>query len=148
MQYRYVDFLPHAGTSGMGVRKRLHEKVNGFDETFECCEDCDYCWKLQLAGHRLVFLPEAVIHVRYRTNTRGHFKQARKWGQFNVLLVKKYVPLGMPRPGWRTGYREWRRLFLLVPKMRDPLVRTRLLWNSGFRLGHVIGSLRYGCLAL
>jgi glycosyltransferase involved in cell wall biosynthesis len=148
MHYDYVEFLPHAGTSGMGVRKELHEKVDGFDEAFECCEDCDYCWKLQLAGHQLVFLPEALIHVRFRNQIRGHLRQARQWGKYNVLLVKKYRRLGMPKPGWRAAYREWSRLLGHLRRIRNPVERTRFLWNGSFRLGHVIGSLRYGCFAL
>ena len=101
-QYRYPPFLPHAGGSGLSVKRSLFEAVGGFDESLYL-EDTDFCWRAQLAGASLHFEPNAVIHVRFRPTTRRIYQQARTWGEGNVVLYKKYRPLGMPKLARRDG---------------------------------------------
>ena len=147
IQYTYVPYLSHAGASGLGVRKRLHHEVGGFDERFVYCEDCDYCWKIQLLGYPLQFAPGALIHVRHRETRSGQFRQARNWGEYNVLLIKKYVPRGMPKPRIRDGVKKWRRLLRMTPKLRDPMRRQQFVWGLGYRIGHLVGMIRFRIVA-
>src|SRR3712207_617882 len=55
--------LPHAGGGNLGVSRAVFDKVGGFDDQLRCLEDTDFCWRVQLAGHPLVFWPDAVVHV-------------------------------------------------------------------------------------
>ena len=66
--------LPYAGAGGLGIAKAVHDAVNGFDTTLKAMagqEDTDYCIRVQLAGTPLVFVPEAVMHVRFRETVTG-----------------------------------------------------------------------------
>ena len=68
--------LPYAGAGGLGVARTVHDAVGGFDMTLKAMagqEDTDYCIRVQLAGTPLVFVPEAVMHVRFRDTIAGVF---------------------------------------------------------------------------
>lgn len=69
----------------------LHEAVGGFDESLPYLHDTDYCWRIQLAGTELHFVPEAVVHIRTRHTLPGIFRQARNWAEYNVLMYKRYL---------------------------------------------------------
>jgi glycosyltransferase involved in cell wall biosynthesis len=148
IRYTYVPYLSHAGASGLGIRKQLHEEVGGFDESFVYCEDCDYCWKVQLVGYPLHFAPEALIHVRHRETVSGQFRQGRNWGEYSVLLIKKYVPQGMPKPRLKDGLRRWKSVIKMIPRTGNPLQRQKFIWDFGYRVGHLIGTIRYRIIAL
>ncbi|WP_112074010.1 glycosyltransferase family 2 protein [Hyphomonas sp. GM-8P] len=45
------------------IRADIFRQFNGFDERLFCyCEDVDLGFRMQLAGHRCIFLPDAVVH--------------------------------------------------------------------------------------
>jgi glycosyltransferase involved in cell wall biosynthesis len=148
IQYRYVPYLPHAGASGLGIRKQIHERIGGFDEDFVYCEDADYCWKAQLAGHPLHFEQRALVYVRHRETSSGQFKQGLYWGEYSVLLVKKYVPRGMPKPRINNGLKQWSNLIRTLPKVGQKIQRQKFVWGLGYRVGHLIGSIRFRILVL
>ncbi|MGE0821962.1 MAG: glycosyltransferase family 2 protein [Candidatus Binatia bacterium] len=148
VQQYYPVYLPFAGSCGLGVKRRFHEVVGGFDESMPVVFDTDYCFRVQLAGASLHFVPDAVIHIRHRATLRGAFRQARTWAQYNVLLYKKYLPLGMPKLTWKDNLHVWVRFVRLLPKMRTRSGRARCVRQFAWRLGRLQGSLKYGVLAL
>lgn len=145
--YTYPPFLPHAGGGGLGVRRELHEAVGGFDEEMPALEDTDYCWRLQLAGTELAFVPEAVVHVRYRHTLGGIFRQAVGYGEHNVLIYKRYRDRGMPRLGWAPGAARWAKLVLTAPRVLTARGRSAWIWQAGWRLGRIKGCLKYRVVA-
>lgn len=147
-QYKYPPFLPHAGGSGLAVKRFVHEAVGGFDESMRLLEDTDYCWRIQLNGTPLHFVPEAVIHIRYRDNLKGTFSQACRWAEYNVLLYKKYRPLGMPELSWQSGLKGWQRLGRQLRRIRCRADYARWLWRFGWQFGRLRGSLKYRVRAL
>ena len=146
--YDYPKFLPHAGGCGLGIKKSLHEKIGGFDETMRWLEDTDYCWRAQLSGHELHFADSAVIHIRLRKTKSSNFRQAFRWGEYNVYLYKKYRSKGMQELTLSQGINQWRRLF----KQWRSFIRTRQrrIWLRSFywRLGRIYGSLKYRVSAI
>ncbi len=143
IEYTYVDYLPFAGACGLAIARELHERVGGFDESMRYLEDCDYCWRVQLEGTPLVFAPAALVHIRHRDDPRGLFRQARNWGEYNVLLLKRYRAHGMPAPHWSTGLRLWWKLALRLPGLLRQANRDRWVWALGYRVGQVRGSVKY-----
>jgi GT2 family glycosyltransferase len=146
--YDYPPFLPHAGGGGLGVRRELHERVGGFDESLPALQDTDYCWRLQLAGVPLAFAGDALVHIRYRPTLAGTFRQARLCGRYNVVLYRRYRAHGMPRLGPLPGLARWAKLLLTTPLVATRLGRARWLWQAGWRLGRLEGCLRCRVLAL
>jgi glycosyltransferase involved in cell wall biosynthesis len=147
IEYTYVPYLPFAGTCGLAIRRVLHERVGGFDESMTYLEDCDYCWRVQLDGTPLVFAPEALVHIRHRGDARGLYRQGRNWGEFNVLLLKKFRPHGMPVPSWTVGLKLWWRLISRVHGLADRRNRDRFVWALGYRVGQLRGSIKHRVFA-
>jgi GT2 family glycosyltransferase len=145
--YTYPPFLPHAGGGGLGIRRRLHEAVGGFDEELPALEDTDYCWRVQLAGTPLRFVPEAVVHVRYRRDLSGAFRQAFRLGLWNVGLYRRYRSRGMPRLPLRRGLGRWAKLLATAPRLLTARGRGGWIHQAGWRLGRLAGCLRYGVVA-
>ena len=143
-RYDYPDYLPHAGGGGLGVRRTVHDAVGGFDETMPALEDTDYCWRIQLAGHPLVFVPDAVVRIRHRHDLPSMFRQGWRTGRYNVLIYAKYRSLGMPRLGVLPGILRWGKLVLRTPLMLLTRAgRSRWMWQLGWRLGRLHGCLLY-----
>jgi GT2 family glycosyltransferase len=146
--YDYPPFLPHAGGGGLGVTRRAHEAVGGFDETLPALEDTDYCWRLQLAGFPLHFAPEAVVNIRHRGDLGSIYRQGVSYGLHNVLIYERYRTKGMPRLGWLPGIRKWISLLLRTPLLlltREG--RARWMWQLGWRVGRIRGCFRYRVVA-
>lgn len=143
IEYSYVPFLPFAGACGLAIRRDLHDRIGGFDEGMTYLEDCDYCWRVQLAGTALTFAPRALVHIRHRADASGMYRQARNWGEFNVLLLKRYREHGMPAPAWTTGLKLWWRLAMRVPGLTKRANRDRFLWALGYRMGQLRGSIKH-----
>jgi glycosyltransferase involved in cell wall biosynthesis len=145
--YTYVPYLPFAGACGLAIRRDLHEGVGGFDESMTYLEDCDYCWRVQLAGTPLVFAPEALVHIRHRGDARALYRQGRNWGEYNVVLLTRYQEHGMPKPHWTTGPKLWWKLVTRLPGLRRQASRDRWLWALGYRVGQVRGSIKHRTFA-
>jgi GT2 family glycosyltransferase len=141
--YTYPPFLPHAGGGGLGVLRRIHRSIGGFDEELAALEDTDYCWRLQLAGTPLVFVPDAVVHVRFRHDLAGTFRQGVVYGRSNVQIYQRYRQRGMPRLPPLAGLGKWASLALKTPRLVTRAGRVRWLWDLGWRLGRLDGCVRY-----
>jgi GT2 family glycosyltransferase len=146
--YTYPPYLPHASSCNLGCTRAVFERVGGFDENMRYLEDTDFCWRVQLAGTELRFVPEAVVHYRLRDSKRQVFEQAQRYGEFNVLLYKRFRAHGMPPLSWRRGVKAWVKLLLRVPWLIKPAARPGWIRQFGWRWGRLKGSIRYRVLAL
>jgi glycosyltransferase involved in cell wall biosynthesis len=146
--YSYPPYLPHAAGCGLGVKREVHELVGGFDEAMLNLQDTDYCWRIQLTGTPLEFVPEAVVHYQLRSDLRQTFRQALRYGEYNVLLYKRYRRHGMPRISLKDQIRGWVRLVKGIAGIADEERRARLIRDLGWRLGRLKGSLKYRVMAL
>jgi glycosyltransferase involved in cell wall biosynthesis len=146
-QYTYPPYLPYSGAT-IAVRRDLFLALGGFDETMLACEDADFCWRLQHAGVPLHFVGDAVIHVRLRPTLRAMCRQARLWGEYNVVLYKKFRPLGMPPLGRIQGLRNLIGTARRFPRLMNRRTRSSWLWDANWAAGRLIGSLKHGVWAL
>jgi glycosyltransferase involved in cell wall biosynthesis len=139
----YPPYWLHAGGSGLGVRRAVHEQVGGFDESLPFLEDTDYCFRIQQAGYPLVFVTNACIHVRIRPNSRALFHQARSWAQYNVLMNRRYGRGdAIPHP-WKSHVHGWRDLIGCLPRLLSRELRPAWLKSLGTQIGLLEGALRY-----
>lgn len=142
--YKYPPFLPHAGGSSLGIKRWLFEQVGGFDEEMRFLQDTDLCWKVQLMGYPLAFVPEATLHIRYRGDSRALFRQARNFGEYNWVLYQRYRPLGMPAVSPREELRAWVKIWRMARSLPRRRNTGALIWQLAWRLGRLQGMLRYG----
>lgn len=143
-------FLPFAYAPSLGIRRELHDRIGGFDTTFrEGGEDNDYCYRAQIAGVPITFVPAAVVHYRHRTEMGAVFRQTRGYGRESVKLLAEYSPYGMQRPSQVHAIVSW---LLIVPRMvlELPTKRGRARWiiRLGWRIGRLDASLRTQTLGL
>lgn len=52
----------------MGISRTAFETVGGFRTEYRANADVDVAWRVQLAGFRYVFRPDAVVHYRLRAS--------------------------------------------------------------------------------
>jgi glycosyltransferase involved in cell wall biosynthesis len=139
----YLPNLLYAGGGSIGIKRALHEAIGGFDESILRLEDVDYCWRAQLAGAKLHFVADAVLYVRHRPSLAGMYRQARMWAEFEVMLYKKHLNLGMPRYCWKYSLRSWVNLLKEVKQIHSLEGRRRWFWRFAWRCGRLQGSIKY-----
>lgn len=85
--YPYLSF---ASGCNLGMTRKLYETVGALDVSIPCCYDTDYCWKAQLAGFKLHFIPTAIIHYRLRHTPKALLNQGLNWGKDYPLMYRRY----------------------------------------------------------
>jgi glycosyltransferase involved in cell wall biosynthesis len=143
-------YLPHAGAGTVGITRDLYEDLGPFEEGLDQCEGPGpaYCFKAQLAGHRIDLVPDAVVHLRLRPSLPTIYRQSRDWAEWSVALEKMFRPHGMPRSGWFLGVVGW---CMLLPRLVRIRSRSELVWwvrRLAWRVGRVRGSIRFRTVAL
>jgi glycosyltransferase involved in cell wall biosynthesis len=145
--YDYPKYLPHAGGGTLGVKKALFQNIGGFDETFPCLHDTVLCFKLQLAGTPLHFVPDAVMHIRFRDSLIGIFRQSVGYAEFNVLLYKQFRPLGMPKLDYQSIKRAWYGFLKEFFRIRTKAGLARWIRLLGWQYGRVKGCIKHRVFA-
>ena len=140
-------YLPHSMAGNMGMRRHVFEEVGGFDVTFKNVSDTDLSWRLQQAGYEIFFTPEPVVHLRLRADLRDMYQQARRYALANVYLYHVHRPRGMPKRNWVLGLLGWVRLPILLVTVRNRATLAAWLWQLGWRVGRLRGSVKYRRLA-
>jgi glycosyltransferase involved in cell wall biosynthesis len=140
-QHNYAAFLPHAGGSGLGVRRSVHERIGGFDERLLRLQDTDYSWRVQLAGHAIHLEPAALLHVRFRPKGLASLRQMYDYGRYDGWLYQRYVRHGMARVPLLQDLRGIARLGVLTLLSRNGLTRDRRLRSLANRVGILVGRL-------
>jgi glycosyltransferase involved in cell wall biosynthesis len=140
----FPPYLSHAGGGTLGVKKSIHETVGGFDDAYPYCHDTDYCFKIQLRGINIHFVPDAVLYVRCKHTLLGLFDQARHWSEYTILLYKYYRSFekGEPQP-WRLFIRQCKNILLSLPQLRYKAGRALWVWKLGWQMGRLTGSIKH-----
>lgn len=142
--------LYHAWGCTFGLRRSLYEKLGEFDTTFPYVFDSEYCWRAQVAGIALHFVPDAVIHYRLRHDIDARFQQAQRWAEDFTVLCRCYgTPMGK-LPVIRNSLalvRHWVNgagFYVSYWRGLSDSKRQLLLWKAGlgWKLGEVRGMSR------
>jgi glycosyltransferase involved in cell wall biosynthesis len=69
--------LPYAVSANLAIWADVLRDLDGWSTDYEAGgEDVELSWRAQLAGYRLGFAPDAVVHYRYRSGLRQTARQA------------------------------------------------------------------------
>jgi glycosyltransferase involved in cell wall biosynthesis len=139
----YPPHLRHASGSSLGITRETHYAIGGFDEELPYLEDTDYCFRAQLQGIPLQFLPEAVVHYRFRARHQALFTQARHWGQYNVLMYKRYRQNMRLENPWKRHLSRWYALVRRAPDLLQHQQRLAWMKTLGTQIGVLQGAIRY-----
>lgn len=137
-------YLPHAIGANMAVRRDVYLGIGGCDEQFTICsDDVDLCWRLQEAGERLAFAPDAVMHYRLRPGLRDSLRQQWRYGVAEGALKRKYG-VRMRRDSAAVFRTVWLTLLLRPDRLvRGHKLRGWWLNVAAYRLGRIAGARRY-----
>jgi GT2 family glycosyltransferase len=151
----YPPFAAYTSGNCLGMTRDMFMAVGRFDETLESLEDVDFCIRAGLAGFRLAFLPEAVMHVRFRDTLPALARQNYNYTKGLVRLTKRYAehqPKGWLRGRIRRNLAAWGGLVPEYCAVRfgrarhDPLARAAFRWKRAGAAGKIAGMLRYRSL--
>lgn len=86
-----TDFVVGAN---MAFRRKTLESLGGFDETDRVAPDTAIAFRARLAGHRALFVPDAVVtHDPDRTDFPTIFRYSAAHASVTVLLRNRYAEL-------------------------------------------------------
>ena len=145
----HMDFLPIAASCNLLIEKTVLDDVGGWRLDLPHGEDAELSWRLQLAGHPLVFAPEAIVHSRMRGSARALFRQIFWYNEPYPKLYKEYRAVGAQRR--RPSKVAERYLWLLTRLPYLLLGQTRRdIWYvvAAQNAGRLVGSWRYRSLCL
>ena len=145
-KFDYPPYLNHAGGGTLGVKKRIHEAIRGFDESIMYLHDTDYCWRIQKMGVKLHFIPEALIHIRFRHKLGDIYRQSKNYGEYTVLLYKRHRKFGMPKLSWTKRLIFFLGLIKSYFLIRDMSDLAKFIWNVGWHVGRLKGYINYRVL--
>jgi len=143
-----LRFLPHALGCTLGVRRRVVDAVGIYDGSFSGAQDVDFCWRAQLAGFPLRFVPEAVLHWRHRDTLRGVFRQGRAYALDQAALYRKYRGAGMGRQSFSEALSAWLHTVTALRHVGRTVPIAYVVRRLGFQLGRLEGSVRQRVLYL
>jgi glycosyltransferase involved in cell wall biosynthesis len=143
-------FLPYAHGCNFAVWRAVWERVGGWDESIRAgCDDIEFAWRLQLAGHALGPAPDAVVHYRLRDTLAGHARQSYGYHRNAGLLLRRFAPHGAR--GSRPAAVAGEILQLLRPLPATPwseTARALLVGRAAGLWGRIRTSLEYRTWAL
>jgi glycosyltransferase involved in cell wall biosynthesis len=142
-----VPGLPFSSGCKLGMKRFVYETVGEFDESCKTSWDTDYCWRVQRAGIKLHFVPNAVIHYRLSHKFLERYRKSCKWGECEIILLKKH---GKPLVGLRkfkycvrTFLGVLRQLPRVIWHSRSKKDFAESIWTLGWSIGMWQGSVKY-----
>lgn len=145
------DFLPFAIGANLGVWRDCVDAVGGWEVELplRSGHDVVLCWKAQLAGYRMLDVPNAIVSYRLRPDLRSAAKQAYTRAHDQPAFYRLFRAAGMPRSKLRYFFMSWAALVYRLPSLarRDPMGNLAVLRVVG-TYGRLIGSIRWRVLFL
>ncbi len=86
-QFPEIDFID---TYSAGFRRDVFRKLGGFDTTFPeaSVEDQEFSFRMHSAGHRMIFLQDAIVNHLHANGFMGYFKKKFRIGYWKVKVLK------------------------------------------------------------
>lgn len=143
-------FLPFAPSGNFGIRRSVFAALGGFNEGINAGEDVEFCWRLQLRGYRLAYVPDALLFTRLPSTDWGRTRNAFRDAVGLTRLYREFRGSAMPRSSTMVALREWGALTRQARSRLRSVDGGRGTWLdwAGMRAGFVAGSLRHGVLYL
>lgn len=138
-----LGFLPRPISANAGFRRDVWEELGGFDEDYvRGGAETEFFWRLQLAGHTLVDVPEAVVHYRWRSTEKALVKQNYVWARQHAMLFRDFRGHGL-RWSPRLTALLWVKIGWSLARIGTPGGRLDLRRHLAYQAGRIVGSVRY-----
>ena len=139
------EFFPYASGGCFGVRTDVFTTLGGFNQAYASrgAEDVEFCWRAQLGSYSLGYARDAVMQCRLRDRLWPIARQSFCYGQGSARLFRDFHAHGIPPVNTRHAVEGWQWLVRHLPHLASPDRAARWTWRFGWRLGLLVGSLRY-----
>jgi GT2 family glycosyltransferase len=131
-------YLPYGMGCSMGMTRAVYEATGGPANDVGGSWDTDLCWRAQLAGFKIAFVPETHVSYRVRQGADERYRQARRYGRDTSSLIIKH---GRPKPIRFMAHIGWRLAKNSVSLAAGVLTRRRPYAYYVWDLGYVRGEL-------
>ena len=142
---RALGFLPYVVSGNCGVHSAVLTQIGGWNEDYVGrCEDIEFSWRAGLGGFRLGFVPEAVVHYRYKPGLNPFRRQTFRWSFEEAHLYRDFRKSGVARSNTRSALKEWAWLIWHLPDLFGTSGE-KGTWTrkAAQRWGRLRGSIRY-----
>jgi len=88
LQDRYEKMpreIKRVATMHVVYQKKVLEEIGGFNEKLKTGYDCEIGYRINNAGHKIIFVPEAKVWHNHRENLWSYFKQQYEYGKFALI---------------------------------------------------------------
>ncbi len=104
-QYDSIEPIFWASGAAMFVRSEVYHQLGGLDEFFFAHqEEIDFCWRVQLAGHKIYACPPSVVyHVGGGTLPKGNKRKVFLNFRNNLIMLSKNLPKS--QAWWKIPFR-------------------------------------------
>jgi GT2 family glycosyltransferase len=130
--------FPFAHSCNVGIRKSVIARSGGFDERLHTGEDIELSFRLWRLGIPLTFVPDALVHYRYRTSERALWDQAVAHARVGPRLERQVRAAGIA-VGNQGEWRRWLWLLRHGGLLVSRGGRARWLSVAGGRVGRLEG---------
>lgn len=125
---------PYGGNTGM--RREVFERVGGYDESYPAgAEEIDFAWRAADLGYDAVYVPDALLHYRIRTDVRGVLRQQYNSGRGTATLYAKFRPAEVTPKAWHRRVRHEALLLRQFPWRGGPDARRSWAALMAFEAG-------------
>jgi cellulose synthase/poly-beta-1,6-N-acetylglucosamine synthase-like glycosyltransferase len=83
------SYLVECPTLNFGFHRSAFDKLDGFDEGFTYGSDVDFTWRLNDAGYRVLYVPEASLRHDYGVARRQN-RRSYLYGKARARLYRKH----------------------------------------------------------
>lgn len=77
--------IKRVATMHVVYKKKILEEVGGFDEHLKTGYDCEIGYRINEAGYKIVFVPDAKVWHNHRESLWAFFKQQFEYGKFAII---------------------------------------------------------------
>lgn len=129
-----------------GFRRSAWEQLGGLLEHHYGSDDAEFFWRAHLAGMRVGYVHEAVVHYRLRPGYSSLFRQQMQWASGRALLFKEFGGSGLiERRSLWSAAKAWVWLAIHLPDRfsSTPSRKGRWVRHAAESYGRLRGSLRH-----
>ena len=139
------NYLSYPVSASLGIRKSSYRAVGGFDSSYGAGhEEVDFAWRVQRAGGKFGWCPEAIVHYRQREDPRATCRQRFNYARSAILLWTRFEETGELAPvSFKGSVRNLARTALRSYKLIRPRTRRSHAMALGWTAGTVAGHLKY-----
>lgn len=126
-QYDQEELIFGACAGAAAYRRAMFDDVGGFDEDLVAyCEDVDLNLRAQLAGHKCVYVPTAIIYHRLSATGGGPLASYFCGRNFINVVVKDLPGRFLRKNWWRIALAQLGFAWQSIVHFREPSARARL----------------------